>query len=72
MTSSDIHFTQEFKEHLNIMFVQLNADYKTFSLYLFYMVGKKINDDFVAIIKQKGTSLILKASNLNEISIRNF
>lgn len=36
---SDIHFTQEFKEHLNIMFVQLNADYKTFSLYLFYMVG---------------------------------
>lgn len=56
------------------MFVQLNADYKTFSLYLFYMVhvGKKINDDFVAIIKQKGTSLILKASNLNEISIRNF
>lgn len=50
------------------MFVQLNADYKTFSLYLFYMVGKKINDDFVAIIKQKGTSLILKASNLNEFS----
>lgn len=51
ITSSDIHFKQEVKDHLNIMrfctenYKKFNAEFKTFTLsilYLIYVEGEKV------------------------------